>query len=55
MRSIDHVQLAMPTGGEEAARAFFIGVLGMAEEVDSTTFERRPIQMRRGEALLSGF
>jgi hypothetical protein len=33
MLSIDHVQLAMPPGGEGDARAFFVGVLGMAEEV----------------------
>lgn len=29
--AIDHVQLAMPAGGEDAARAFFCGVLGMME------------------------
>lgn len=29
--AIDHVQLAMPAGQEEAARAFFVGVLGMTE------------------------
>ncbi|HSU15547.1 VOC family protein [Longimicrobium sp.] len=28
---LDHVQLAMPRGGEERARAFYAGVLGMAE------------------------
>lgn len=28
---IDHVQLAMPHGGEEAARRFYAGVLGMRE------------------------
>ncbi|EMD82713.1 VOC family protein [Pacificimonas flava] len=28
---IDHVQLAMPAGGEDAARAFFADLLGMAE------------------------
>ncbi|ANY20214.1 Glyoxalase-like domain protein [Tsuneonella dongtanensis] len=27
----DHVQLAMPAGGEDAARAFYAGVLGLAE------------------------
>ena len=27
----DHVQLAMPTGGEAAARSFYSGVLGMEE------------------------
>jgi len=29
--SIDHVQLAMPAGEEEKARAFFVGVLGFTE------------------------
>jgi catechol 2,3-dioxygenase-like lactoylglutathione lyase family enzyme len=28
---IDHVQLAMPAGGEDVARAFYGGVLGLAE------------------------
>ncbi len=28
---LDHVQLAMPEGGEDRARAFYCGVLGMAE------------------------
>ena len=28
---LDHVQLAMPKGGEDAARAFYGGVLGLAE------------------------
>lgn len=30
--ALDHVQLAMPPGGEEKARAFFGGLLGMIEE-----------------------
>ena len=29
--ALDHVQLAMPPGGEAAARAFYVGVLGMVE------------------------
>ncbi|MEB2334908.1 MAG: hypothetical protein OZ914_11440 [Anaerolineaceae bacterium] len=29
--SIDHVQLAMPEGGEENARAFYVRVLGFVE------------------------
>ncbi len=29
--AIDHVQLAMPQGGEAAARAFYTGLLGIAE------------------------
>ena len=28
---LDHVQLAMPLGGEERARAYFGGMLGLAE------------------------
>jgi catechol 2,3-dioxygenase-like lactoylglutathione lyase family enzyme len=31
IRAIDHVQLAMPPGGEEAARAFYVDVLGLDE------------------------
>jgi catechol 2,3-dioxygenase-like lactoylglutathione lyase family enzyme len=30
--AIDHVQLAMPKGGEDRAREFYGGVLGMSEE-----------------------
>jgi catechol 2,3-dioxygenase-like lactoylglutathione lyase family enzyme len=29
--AIDHVQLAMPEGREQEARAFFCGILGMTE------------------------
>ena len=29
---IDHVQLAMPAGGEDQARAFYVGVLGVTEQ-----------------------
>ena len=29
---LDHVQLAMPAGGETAARSFYVGVLGLVEE-----------------------
>ena len=28
---LDHVQLAMPAGGEDAARRFYAGVLGLTE------------------------
>jgi catechol 2,3-dioxygenase-like lactoylglutathione lyase family enzyme len=31
LRGIDHVQLAMPPGGETAARQFYTGVLGIPE------------------------
>ena len=30
---IDHVQLAMPPGGEDVARRFYVGVLGFVEVV----------------------
>jgi catechol 2,3-dioxygenase-like lactoylglutathione lyase family enzyme len=29
--AIDHVQLAMPEGGEDRARAFYVSLLGMVE------------------------
>jgi 4-hydroxyphenylpyruvate dioxygenase-like putative hemolysin len=29
--AIDHVQLAMPAGAEDVARAFYDGVLGLSE------------------------
>ncbi len=28
---LDHVQIAIPAGGEDEARAFFVGLLGMRE------------------------
>ncbi|MFM7377890.1 MAG: VOC family protein [Erythrobacter sp.] len=28
---LDHVQLAIPAGGEDQTRAFFVGLLGMVE------------------------
>jgi catechol 2,3-dioxygenase-like lactoylglutathione lyase family enzyme len=31
IRAIDHVQLAMPPEGEDDARAFYVGVLGLTE------------------------
>ena len=31
VETIDHVQLAMPPGGEDAARAFYAGILGLHE------------------------
>ena len=30
---LDHVQLAMPPGGEDAARRFYSGVMGLSEVV----------------------
>ncbi|WP_433027960.1 VOC family protein [Actinomycetospora sp. CA-053990] len=41
---LHHVQLAMPTGEEERARAFFVGVLGMTE------VEKPPVLAGRGGA-----
>jgi catechol 2,3-dioxygenase-like lactoylglutathione lyase family enzyme len=31
IEGLDHVQLAMPAGGEDRARAFYAGILGLAE------------------------
>ena len=31
LRAIEHVQLAMPPGGEDLARGFYVGLLGMEE------------------------
>ena len=31
IRAIEHIQLAMPAGEEDAARAFYAGVLGLTE------------------------
>ena len=30
--SLDHVQVAIPAGGEEAARSFYVGILGFSEQ-----------------------
>lgn len=38
---IDHVQLAMPPGGEDAARAFYVGALGLAETPKPTELAKR--------------
>ena len=37
--ALDHVQLAMPAGQEESAKAFYVGVLGLAEHV-------KPVNLR---------
>lgn len=39
---IDHVQLALPAGGEERARAFYRDVLGLAEQ------PKPPVLAKRG-------
>lgn len=41
IRAIDHVQLAMPVGGEAVARAFYTGVLGFAEVAKPENLARR--------------
>lgn len=41
---LDHVQIAIPVGGEERARAFYVGVLGMAE------IPKPPVMAARGGA-----
>ena len=39
---LHHVQLALPPGGEDACRAFYVGVLGMTE------VEKPPVLAARG-------
>jgi catechol 2,3-dioxygenase-like lactoylglutathione lyase family enzyme len=39
--AIDHVQLAMPAGEEEKARAFYAGVLGIPEVAKPPHLARR--------------
>jgi catechol 2,3-dioxygenase-like lactoylglutathione lyase family enzyme len=39
--AIDHVQLAMPVGGEEQARAFYRGLLGMKEVAKPAELAKR--------------
>jgi catechol 2,3-dioxygenase-like lactoylglutathione lyase family enzyme len=43
-RGIDHVQLAIPRGGEHAAREFYVGVLGFTE------VPKPPVMAARGGA-----
>ena len=42
IEAIDHVQLAIPAGGEEQARHFYGGILGLPER------EKPPALVRRG-------
>jgi catechol 2,3-dioxygenase-like lactoylglutathione lyase family enzyme len=39
--AIDHVQLAMPAGGEDAARRFFVDLCGMTEVPKPAELARR--------------
>jgi catechol 2,3-dioxygenase-like lactoylglutathione lyase family enzyme len=45
---IDHVQLAIPVGGEDEARAFYVGVLGLIEQ------PKPPDMAARGGAWFAG-
>jgi catechol 2,3-dioxygenase-like lactoylglutathione lyase family enzyme len=38
---LDHVQLAIPPGGEDAARGFYVGVLGLREVAKPTALAAR--------------
>ena len=40
-QGIDHLQLAIPTGGEDAARAFWVGAMGFAERPKPTALASR--------------
>ncbi|MBA3810627.1 MAG: VOC family protein [Caulobacteraceae bacterium] len=41
LQAIDHVQLAIPSGGEEAARGFYGGLLGLAEQAKPPGMAKR--------------
>ncbi|HVR89860.1 MAG TPA: glyoxalase [Novosphingobium sp.] len=41
MIGLDHVQLAMPPGGEAAARGFYTGLLGIPERAKPTRLAAR--------------
>ena len=47
----DHVQLAMPAGQEDVARAFYTGVLGLVEEAKPVNLQKRGGVWFRGGAL----
>ena len=41
LRAIEHVQLAMPAGGEALARGFYMGLLGLEERVKPSALAAR--------------
>jgi catechol 2,3-dioxygenase-like lactoylglutathione lyase family enzyme len=41
IRAIDHVQLAMPPGREDEARAFYSGILGIPEQPKPPSLAKR--------------
>ncbi len=50
---LDHIQLAMPPGEEDRARAFFIDLVGMLEETKPYPLsERGGVWFRSGEVIL---
>lgn len=50
---LDHIQLAMPQGGEDEARAFFLDTLGMIEEEKPYPLsERGGCWFRKGSVIL---
>lgn len=47
--SLDHVQVAIPAGGEEAARSFYVGILGFTEQSKPAAMaERKSIWLAAG-------
>ncbi len=50
---LDHVQVAIPASGEEAARSFYIGILGFAEQQKPAAMaERKSIWLTAGSVSL---
>jgi len=41
IQAIDHIQLAMPVGGEDAARSFYGGLLGLNEMIKPPELAKR--------------
>jgi catechol 2,3-dioxygenase-like lactoylglutathione lyase family enzyme len=41
IEAIDHVQLAMPSGEEDKARAFYAEIMGLVEQAKPANLERR--------------
>ena len=39
--NLDHVQVAIPAGGEESARSFYIGILGFTEQTKPASMAGR--------------
>ena len=47
--SLDHVQVAIPAGGEEAARSFYVGILSFTEQSKPAAMaERKSIWLAAG-------